>query len=150
MARADLRENLEAQVATSLRDGARLVTGGKRPAGAGWFYSPTVLTDVTQRMAVVAEETFGPVAAVLTARDAAEAVAIANDSVYGLSAMVWTDPERGRQLAHELDVGGVFVNSVTMSDPRLPVGGVKLSGYGRELGRMGLLDLCNAQTVWVA
>jgi acyl-CoA reductase-like NAD-dependent aldehyde dehydrogenase len=99
---------------------------------------------------VVAQETFGPVAAVLSARDAAEAVAIANDSPYGLSAMLWTSPERGQKMARELDVGGVFINSVTMSDPRLPVGGVKLSGYGRELGRMGMLDLCNAQTVWVA
>jgi acyl-CoA reductase-like NAD-dependent aldehyde dehydrogenase len=150
MARADLRENLESQVNASLAAGAQLVTGGKRPAGAGWFYAPTVLTNLTKQMPVVAQETFGPVAAVLTARDAAEAVAMANDSPYGLSAMVWTEAERGRQLARELEVGGVFVNSVTMSDPRLPVGGVKLSGYGRELGRMGMLDLCNAQTVWVS
>jgi succinate-semialdehyde dehydrogenase len=150
MARADLRDGLEAQVEASLRAGARLVTGGKRPAGAGWFYAPTVLTDLTRQMPVVAQETFGPVAAVLSARDAAEAVAMANDSPYGLSAMVWTSPERGQKMARELDVGGVFINSVTMSDPRLPVGGVKLSGYGRELGRMGMLDLCNAQTVWVA
>ncbi len=150
MARADLREGLEKQVDASVRAGARVVTGGKRGSGAGWFYQPTVLTNLTKQMPVVAQETFGPVAAVLTARDANEAIAIANDSPYGLSAMVWTDHERGQQLAHQLEVGGVFINSVTMSDPRLPVGGVKLSGYGRELGRMGMLDLCNAQTVWVA
>jgi len=150
MARADLRTGLEAQVAASLHAGARLVTGGQRGYGAGWFYQPTVITNVTREMPVVAQETFGPVAAVLTARDADEAVAIANDSPYGLSAMVWTDPERGRQMARSLEVGGVFVNSVTASDPRLPVGGVKLSGYGRELGRTGMLELCNAQTVWVA
>jgi succinate-semialdehyde dehydrogenase len=150
MARADLRELLETQVNGSVAAGAKLLTGGQRPAGAGWFYAPTVLTHVTRQMPVVAQETFGPVAALLTARDAAEAVAMANDSPYGLAAMVWTDPQRGQQLARDLDVGGVFINSVTMSDPRLPVGGVKLSGYGRELGRMGMLDLCNAQTVWVA
>ncbi|MEJ0098550.1 MAG: aldehyde dehydrogenase family protein [Pseudomonadota bacterium] len=150
MARADLREGLEKQVDASVRAGARVVTGGKRGSGAGWFYQPTVLTNLTRQMPVVAQETFGPVAAVLTARDANEAVAIANDSPYGLSAMLWTEHARGQQLAQELEVGGVFINSVTMSDPRLPVGGVKLSGYGRELGRMGLLDLCNAQTVWVA
>jgi succinate-semialdehyde dehydrogenase len=149
MARADLRAGLEAQVAASLQAGAKLVTGGQRGDGAGWFYKPTVMTNVTREMPVVAQETFGPVAAMLTARNADEAVAIANDSPYGLSAMVWTDPERGRQLARELEVGGVFVNSVTASDPRLPVGGVKLSGYGRELGRTGMLELCNAQTVWV-
>jgi acyl-CoA reductase-like NAD-dependent aldehyde dehydrogenase len=150
MARADLRDGLARQVDDSVRAGAQLVTGGKRGDGNGWFYRPTVLTNLARQMPVVAEETFGPVAAVLTARDTAEAVAIANDSPYGLSAMVWTGAERGRQLASQLEVGSVFVNSVTASDPRLPVGGVKLSGYGRELGRMGMLDLCNAQTVWVA
>jgi acyl-CoA reductase-like NAD-dependent aldehyde dehydrogenase len=99
----------------------------------------------------VAQETFGPVAAIMTAPDAEAAVAMANDSPYGLSAMLWTrDTGCARQLARELDVGGVFINSVTASDPRLPVGGVKLSGYGRELGRTGMLALCNAQTVWVS
>ena len=151
MARADLRDSLDSQIALSLRSGARLLTGGRRGEGAGWYYAPTVLTDVTQDMPVAAQETFGPVAAMLTARNAADAVNMANDSAFGLSAMLWTgDPDRGRALAKELDVGGVFVNSVTASDPRLPVGGVKLSGYGRELGRAGMLELCNTQTVWVA
>lgn len=150
LARADLREGLAAQVDASLRGGARLLTGGKAGEGAGWFYLPTVLTDVNREMPVVSQETFGPVAALLTARDADTAIAMANDSAFGLSAMVWTDPDRGRALARELAVGGVFVNSVTASDPRLPVGGVKLSGYGRELGRSGMLELCNTQTVWVA
>lgn len=151
MARADLREQLEAQVQASLHAGARLITGGKRVDGAGWFYAPTVVTQVTKQMPLVAQEVFGPVAAMLAARSADEAVTIANDSVFGLSAMLWTrDLDRARALARHLDVGGVFINSVTASDPRLPVGGVKLSGYGRELGRTGMLELCNAQTVWVA
>lgn len=150
MARDDLRDGLETQVTAALHAGARLVAGGTRPPGAGWFYPPTVLDQVTREMPVVAQETFGPVAAMISARDAADAVAIANDSDFGLSAMLWTsDPDRGRRLARELEVGGVFINSVTASDPRLPVGGVKLSGYGRELGRTGMLELCNAQTVWV-
>jgi acyl-CoA reductase-like NAD-dependent aldehyde dehydrogenase len=151
MARADLREQLEAQVQASVRDGARLITGGSRLAGSGWFYAPTVVTQVTKQMPLVAQEVFGPVAAMLTARNADEAVTMANDSAFGLSAMLWTrDIDRARAMARQLDVGGVFINSVTASDPRLPVGGVKLSGYGRELGRTGMLELCNAQTVWVA
>jgi acyl-CoA reductase-like NAD-dependent aldehyde dehydrogenase len=151
MARADLREQLDAQVQQSLQAGARLDTGGQRVAGAGWYYEPTVLSGVTPAMPVVAEETFGPVAAILPVRDTESAIAMANDSLYGLSAMLWTrDTHRARTLARQLEVGGVFINSVTASDPRLPVGGVKLSGYGRELGRTGMLELCNAQTVWVA
>ena len=151
MARADLREQLEVQVQSSVREGARVITGGKRMEGAGWFYAPTVVTQVTRQMPVVSQEVFGPVAAMLAARDADEAVLMANDSAFGLSAMLWTrDLDRARTLARQLDVGGVFINSVTASDPRLPVGGVKLSGYGRELGRTGMLELCNTQTVWVA
>ena len=110
-----------------------------------------MLTDVTDGMRVTVEETFGPVAAIQRARDADAAIAIANASPFGLSAMLWSaDTQRATRLARQLDVGGVFINSVTASDPRLPVGGVKLSGYGRELGRAGLLELCNQQTVWVA
>lgn len=151
MARADLRDSLEAQVQSSVRAGAKIVTGGHRADSAGWFYEPTVLTNVTDRMAVVAQETFGPVAAMLTARDADHAIAIANDSEFGLSAMLWTgDIDRAKVMAGQLEVGSVFINSVTASDPRIPVGGVKLSGYGRELGRAGLLELCNLQTVWIA
>jgi acyl-CoA reductase-like NAD-dependent aldehyde dehydrogenase len=151
MARADLREQLESQVQASVRDGARVIMGGARIDGRGWFYSPTVMTQVTRQMPVVAQEVFGPVAAMLTARNAEEAIAMTNDSAFGLSAMLWTrDLDRARAMARHLDVGGVFINSVTASDPRLPVGGVKLSGYGRELGRTGMLELCNAQTVWVA
>ena len=151
MARADLREGLAAQVRTALGAGATLVTGGHRPDGPGWYYEPTVLTNLTTAMPVVAEETFGPVAAIMTAANPQQAIDMANDSPFGLSAMLWTaDLDRARELARLLEVGGVFINSVTASDPRLPVGGVKLSGYGRELGRTGLLELCNIKTNWVA
>jgi acyl-CoA reductase-like NAD-dependent aldehyde dehydrogenase len=151
MARSDLRDQLEAQVNASVQAGARLLTGGHRASGAGWYYEPTVLTNVTQSMPVISQELFGPVATMLTARDADDAVAMANDSIFGLSAMLWTkDLDRARAMAARLEVGSVFINSVTASDPRVPVGGVKLSGYGRELGRAGMLELCNLQTVWVA
>ncbi len=149
MARADLRATLATQIRTSIEQGARLVTGGgvHEP---GWFHEPTVLTDIHGRMPVAVEETFGPVAAIQRVRDADEAITMANDSPFGLSAMLWTqDLDRATRLARLLDVGGVFINGVTASDPRLPVGGVKRSGYGRELGRAGLLELCNQQTVWV-
>jgi acyl-CoA reductase-like NAD-dependent aldehyde dehydrogenase len=150
MARADLRDGVAAQINASVAGGAKLLTGGQTPAGAGFFYEPTVLAGVTSSMPAAAEETFGPVAALLTARDADDAISMANDSPYGLSAMVWTrDLDRARAAARVLQVGSVFINSVTASDPRLPVGGVKLSGYGRELGRNGMLELCNQQTVWV-
>lgn len=150
MARADLRDTLLRQVEVSVQQGARLLTGGKA-VDPGWYHQPTVLADVTAGMPVAIEETFGPVAAIQRAGNADEAIAMANDSPFGLSAMLWSgDVERARRLARQLDVGGVFINSVTASDPRLPVGGVKLSGYGRELGRAGLLELCNQQTVWVA
>ncbi len=151
MARADLRDSLEAQVTASLQAGAKLITGGHRGEGPGWYYEPTVLSNVTDTMPAVAQETFGPVAAILTARDANDAIIMANDSAFGLSAMLWTgDLDRARAMAGALEVGSVFINSVTASDPRIPVGGVKLSGYGRELGRTGMLELCNLQTVWIA
>jgi acyl-CoA reductase-like NAD-dependent aldehyde dehydrogenase len=151
MAREDLRNSLDAQVTASVQAGARLITGGRRAAGPGWYYEPTVLSNVTDTMPAVAQETFGPVAAILTARDANDAILMANDSDFGLSAMLWTgDLDRARAMAGALEVGSVFINSVTASDPRIPVGGVKLSGYGRELGRTGMLELCNLQTVWIA
>jgi acyl-CoA reductase-like NAD-dependent aldehyde dehydrogenase len=151
MARADLREQLEGQVNASVKAGAKLLTGGHRGDGAGWYFEPTVITNVTESMPVASQEIFGPVAVMFSARDAGNAVAMANDSAFGLSAMLWTaDLDRARVLAGQLEVGSVFINSVTASDPRVPVGGVKLSGYGRELGRAGMLELCNLQTVWIA
>jgi acyl-CoA reductase-like NAD-dependent aldehyde dehydrogenase len=151
MARADLRDGLDAQVRAARAAGARVLTGGNVRGGRGWFYEPTVMTGVDNHSPVTAQETFGPVAALMTARDAHHAIELANDSPFGLSAMLWTsDVDRARQLARALQVGGVFINGVTASDPRLPVGGVKLSGYGRELGVEGLRELCNIQTVVIS
>jgi succinate-semialdehyde dehydrogenase/glutarate-semialdehyde dehydrogenase len=151
LARSDLREALATQIGQSVQQGARIVTGGGIVPGKGWFHQPTLLADVTAQMPAAREETFGPLAAIQRVPDAGAALALANDSAFGLSAMLWSaDVERAQAMARELAVGGVFINSVTASDPRLPVGGVKLSGYGRELGRAGLLELCNLQTVWVA
>lgn len=152
LARADLRGLLDDQVRESLRAGARLLLGGAIPQGAGWFYPPTVLTGVKPGMRAFDEELFGPVAAVIRARDADEAVALANQSSYGLGAAVFTaDAARGEVMAREmLDAGLCFVNSHVRSDPRLPFGGVKNSGYGRELGFWGIREFVNLKTVYVA
>jgi succinate-semialdehyde dehydrogenase/glutarate-semialdehyde dehydrogenase len=150
-ARLDLRANLHRQVEESVRRGAQLVLGGRLPDGPGAFYPPTVLTAVQPGTPAFDEETFGPVAAVMVARDDAEAVRIANASVYGLGASVWTsDPARGEYIARDLEAGSVFVNGLVKSDPRLPFGGVKRSGYGRELSEYGLREFVNIKTVWVA
>ncbi|MBX5460331.1 MAG: aldehyde dehydrogenase family protein [Steroidobacteraceae bacterium] len=150
MAREDLRQALHRQVQQSLASGARVLTGGTPRAGAGFYYFPTVLAGVTAEMPVATEETFGPVAAILRARDEQHALALANASRYGLSCCLWTrDIDRARALARRIATGGVFINSVSASDPRMPVGGVKLSGYGRELGRAGMREMVNLQSVWI-
>jgi len=150
LARADLVDDLERQVGESVARGARLVTGGTRPRGPGYFYPPTVLSRVTPGMPVFDEETFGPVAAITTARDAAHAIALANHSQFGLGASLWTgDPARGEALAPDLEAGSVFVNGIVKSDPRLPFGGIKRSGYGRELAGPGIREFVNLKTVWV-
>jgi len=150
-ARVDLRTALHRQVQQSVRRGARLVTGGTIPSGAGAFYPPTVLLDVRPGMPAFDEEVFGPAAAVIRARDEADAIRLANASPFGLGAAVWTeDRARGRRIAAELDVGCVFVNALVRSDPRLPFGGVKRSGYGRELAEFGLREFVNIKSVAVA
>lgn len=151
LARADLREALHVLVTDSISAGARALVGARAYAGRGFYYEPTVLAGVTTQMSVMTQETFGPVAAVLHAGDAEDAVAIANDSRYGLSSAIWSqDIDRARSLARRIAAGGAFINSVSASDPRMPVGGVKLSGYGRELGVAGMREWVNQQAVWVS
>ena len=150
VARGDLRDALDKQVAESVKMGARVLLGGKPAAGKGYFYEPTILGNVTTDMPVFREETFGPAAAVIIARDADHAVELANDSEFGLGGNLWTqDIARGRALARHLESGGVFINGMTASDPRLPFGGVKRSGYGRELSSFGIREFVNIQTIWI-
>jgi succinate-semialdehyde dehydrogenase len=150
LARADLLDELERQVEASVSAGARLALGGRRAGGRGFFFPPTVLLDVAPGMPAFDEETFGPVGAVVRARDEAHAIELANRSRYGLGASVWTaDVARGERIAAEIEAGSVFVNGIVRSDPRLPFGGVKRSGYGRELSEAGSREFVNLKTVWV-
>jgi succinate-semialdehyde dehydrogenase/glutarate-semialdehyde dehydrogenase len=130
--------------------GAAVATGGHAAEGRGYFYTPTVLEGVNAGMPAFAEETFGPVAAVIRARDADDAVALANRSVFGLGASLWTrDIDAAKRYARDIESGAVFVNGMVASDPRLPFGGVKRSGYGRELGEYGIREFVNIKTVWI-
>jgi succinate-semialdehyde dehydrogenase/glutarate-semialdehyde dehydrogenase len=147
LARGDLREALVRQVEASVSKGAQAVVGGQSLAGKGYYYAPTVLAGVQDTMAAFREETFGPVAAVIRARDADHAVRMANDTEYGLGANLWTrDVERAKQLARRIEAGSVFINGMVASDPRLPFGGIKRSGYGRELSSFGLHEFTNIRT----
>ncbi len=151
MARHDLRDELHRQVRRSIERGAKLLCGGEIPKDKGAFYPPTVLTDVKKGMPAYDEELFGPVAAIIGAKDEADAIRIANDSVFGLGAAVFTiDVKRGERIAaEELEAGSCFVNAFVKSDPRLPFGGIKQSGYGRELAMFGIREFVNVKTVWV-
>jgi succinate-semialdehyde dehydrogenase/glutarate-semialdehyde dehydrogenase len=149
IARPDLRDNLHRQVQASIDAGARCLLGGEMPDGDGFFYPPTLLTDVTPDMTASCEETFGPVAVVMKADDAEQALAIANDSPYGLAGSVWGNAETAEAMARRMQVGQVSVNGIVKTDPRLPSGGIKRSGYGRELGPHGIREFVNAQQVWV-
>ncbi|MGC8723762.1 MAG: NAD-dependent succinate-semialdehyde dehydrogenase [Acidobacteriota bacterium] len=151
LARADLREELQGQVDRTVAAGAHLALGGRPMEGRGYFYPPTVLTGVEPGMAAFEEETFGPVAAVVRAQDAEHAIVLANASPFGLGACLWTaDTDRGAALAAEVEAGAVFVNGIVKSDPRLPFGGVKRSGYGRELAAFGIREFVNIKSVWIA
>ena len=150
MARFDLRDELDGQVQRTLSEGAKLLVGGAKVPGAGNFFAPTVLGDVTPEMTSFREEMFGPVASIIRAKDARHALELANDSQFGLTATVYTgDAEVALELASELEVGGVFINGYSASDARVAFGGVKKSGFGRELSHFGVREFCNAQTVWL-
>ena len=150
LARLDLRTALERQVQDSVRAGAKLLTGGERWGERGYYYRPTVLAGVKPGMPAFDEETFGPVAAITSVADADEAVALANRSEYGLGANLWTrDDVAGEKLARRIESGQVFINGMVASDPRLPFGGTKHSGYGRELSAFGIREFTNIKTIWV-
>ncbi|WP_435112341.1 NAD-dependent succinate-semialdehyde dehydrogenase [Nocardiopsis synnemataformans] len=150
MARANLRDTLHDQVRRTVEAGAKLLVGGEVPAGPGFHYPPTVLDHVSTDTAAFTEETFGPVAAVTRVADAGEAVRLANASEYGLGAAIWTrDSALGQELATGIEAGAVFVNGQVASDPRLPFGGIKKSGYGRELSVYGIREFVNVKTLWI-
>ena len=151
LARGDLVDDLERQIDASRAMGAEVILGGRRIEGAGSFYEPTILAEVDVDMPAFCEETFGPAAAIMPARDIDEAVELANASQFGLGNNVWTNNlESGEAIAARLESGLVFINGMTASDPRLPFGGVKNSGYGRELAQFGMREFANAQTIWIA
>jgi len=151
MARSDLRDEIHAQVDNAIRHRAKLLTGGKSVDGPGFFYEPTVLSGITPDMRAYNEELFGPVASLFRVKDEEQAIKLANDSDFGLGGSVWTrDLDRGVAAARQLQCGCAFVNELVKSDPRIPFGGVKMSGYGRELSYHGIHEFVNAKTVWVA
>jgi succinate-semialdehyde dehydrogenase/glutarate-semialdehyde dehydrogenase/succinyl-CoA reductase len=148
MVNAGQRDEIESQVQDAVRKGAKVVVGGKRIRRPGSYFEPTLLSGVTKAMRVLREETFGPVAPVLAVPDLETAIREANDSEFGLGASLWTkDLARADELAREIESGMVFVNGAVKSDPRMPFGGVKHSGIGRELSRYGLLEMVNIKTV---
>ena len=150
MARADLVETLAAQVADARAHGARVLTGGEPLEGPGHFYPPTVLIDVAPDSRAYREELFGPVATIFRVGGIDDAIMLANDTRYGLGASVWTsDPAERDRFIESLEVGQVFVNAMVASDPRVPFGGVKMSGYGRELGPHGIREFAQPKTVWI-
>jgi len=149
LTRADLREALHAQVLDAVHNGARLLAGGVMPHGVGFYYPATVLDEVTPACRVYHEEVFGPVASILRARDEADAIRLANDTPFGLGATIFSaDTEHAWQLGRDIEAGAVFINRYTSSDLRLPFGGVKASGYGRELSEFGLYEFVNVKTYW--
>ncbi|NQU65346.1 MAG: NAD-dependent succinate-semialdehyde dehydrogenase, partial [SAR324 cluster bacterium] len=150
MARADLADEIDAQVKKSIEMGARLVTGGKKLDQPGFYYAPTILADVKKGMPAYDEETFGPIAAIITVKTEEEAIAVANDTPYGLGASVWTkNTEQGERIARRIDCGMVFINNMVASNPALPFGGVKRSGFGRECSEYGLKEFVNIKTICV-
>jgi len=151
LANEQILNGVHEQVQKTIAMGAKCLTGGNQITGRGFFYEPTVLVNVPKDSPAFREEVFGPVAAVLRVRDAEEAIDLANDSRYGLSSSAWTtDPIEQELFASSLDAGMVFINAMSASDPRLPLGCVKRSGFGRELGAVGIREFMNAKTIWIA
>jgi succinate-semialdehyde dehydrogenase/glutarate-semialdehyde dehydrogenase len=150
LATAAIRDELEAQVNTSVAKGARLLTGGKKLEREGYYYAPTVLADIPPNAPAARDELFGPVASVFKAKDLPDAIKLANGTSFGLGASAWTrdDAERERFIA-EIESGLLFINGMVASDPRLPFGGVKNSGFGRELGEFGIREFVNIKSVRV-
>jgi len=151
LATEHILQGVHEQVQKSIAAGAKLLTGGNRIHGPGFFYEPTVLVDIPSDSPAYREEIFGPVASFFRVRDAADAIEIANDTSFGLGASAWTNDRAEQELfASELETGMVFINAMVASDPRLPFGGVKRSGFGRELGVAGIREFTNAKTIWIS
>ena len=151
LATARILQGVDDQVQKTIAAGARLLTGGNRIHGSGFFYEPTVLVDVPKASPAYCEEVFGPVAAIFQVSDADAAIELANDTTFGLGSSAWTkDREEKKRFASELDAGMVFINAMVASDPRLPFGGVKRSGFGRELGAAGIREFTNTKTIWIS
>jgi len=151
LATEQILNGVHEQIQKSVAAGAKLLTGGNRIHGPGFFYEPTVLVDVPRKSPAFREEVFGPVASIFRVRDAADAIEMANDSTFGLGASAWTNDRAEQELfASELESGMVFINAMVASDPRLPFGGVKRSGFGRELGAAGIREFTNAKTIWIS
>jgi succinate-semialdehyde dehydrogenase/glutarate-semialdehyde dehydrogenase len=149
-ARGDLRDTLAHQITQTVVDGGRIITGGHPIDRPGFFFQPTVVADVDITAPMFAQETFGPAAAVVRARDEDHAIELANASSFGLGANLWTRSiDHAQRLAAQIESGMVFINGMVASDPRLPFGGVKRSGYGRELSTFGIHEFVNIQTVWI-
>jgi len=150
LARKDLIDDIDRQVQRSIEMGARLILGGKRADRPGFYYLPTVLSDIKKGMPVYGQETFGPVLAIIKVNSTEQAIEIANDSDFGLGGSVWTkDRTLGETVARKVNTGAMFVNENTKSDPRLPFGGIKKSGYGRELSEYGIKEFVNIKTIWI-
>jgi succinate-semialdehyde dehydrogenase/glutarate-semialdehyde dehydrogenase len=150
LATCGILEEIEEQVRKSVEAGARVLAGGERVSGRGYYYAPTVLADIPKESPAYVEEIFGPVASVIRVRDTDEAIAVANDTVYGLGSSAWTTDEWERaRFIDEIEAGNVFINGMVASDPRLPFGGVKQSGYGRELSHYGIREFVNIKTIWI-
>jgi len=150
LATEKIRDEIAEQVSKSVEAGAKIITGGKVPEMKGWFYSPTILADVQKGMPCYSEEIFGPVATIIIVDNEEEAIKVANDSEFGLGSSLWTaDKEKIEKYIPQIEAGAVFVNGMVKSDPRLPFGGIKKSGFGRELSHYGIKEFVNIKTVWI-